>query len=94
MTYRDEYWWESIPAAMILVGIIAFAIYTFTSNSYEEVTVKATVLQHNILHDKVRNYHTLLRTEDGEILDSHDLSIYVAPVGKQVWIKTTRDKKK
>jgi hypothetical protein len=93
MTYRDEYWWESIPAT-IIIAIILFAVYKLALNSYEEVTIKATVLQHNIIHRDSRNYHSILRTEDGEILDSHDLSIYVVPVGKQVWIKTTRDKKK
>ncbi len=93
MDNRDEYWYESIPFIITCIGIAAFVFYIFASNSYEEVTVKATVLQHNILHDKIESYHSILRTEDGEILDSHDLNIYVVPVGNQVWIKTTRDKK-
>jgi predicted O-methyltransferase YrrM len=67
--------------AISFLGIIGLAVATT-----EEVTVRGTVLEHNVTSDKhgKRTYSTIVRSDDGFIDEVIGLDVYIIPVGDKV----------
>jgi predicted O-methyltransferase YrrM len=67
--------------AISFLGIIGLAVATT-----EEVTVRGTVLEHNVTSDKhgKRTYSTIVRSDDGFIDEVIGLDVYIIPVGDNV----------
>ena len=76
---RRNYVWLLI--AISFLGIIGLAVATT-----EEVTVRGTVLEHNVTSDKhgKRTYSTIVRSDDGFIDEVIGLDVYIIPVGDKV----------
>ena len=76
---RRNYVWLLI--AISFLGIIGLAVATTG-----EVTVRGTVLEHNVTSDKhgKRTYSTIVRSDDGFIDEVIGLDVYIIPVGDNV----------
>ena len=81
-----------LPWILMVVGfivVIGLAIATT-----ENVTVRGTVLEHNVTADKhgERTYSTIVRSDDGLIEEVVGLKTYIIPVGGKVSYEKTRYK--
>lgn len=63
--------------------------------TYENRSMGAVVLEHNVTADKYgrRTYTTLIKTDDGFIIEKEGLNYYVIPTGSKVTIEVRRPKK-
>jgi hypothetical protein len=58
----------------------------------ETVSVKGTVMSHDLVADKrgYRNYCTLIKTDDGQVIESTMMQNYILPIGTRVTIKVIK----
>lgn len=84
---RRNWWW--LLMAISFVVIIGLAVATT-----DEVTMRGTVLEHNVTSDKhgERTYSTIVRSDDGFIEEVTGLNAYIVPVGGSVTYKKMRYK--
>ena len=84
---RRNWFWMTL--CLIFIVIIGLGIATT-----ETVTVRGTVLEHNVTADKngSRTYSTIVRSDDGFIEDVVGLEIYIVPVGGRVTYEKQRHK--
>lgn len=64
--------------------------------TYENRPMGAVVLEHNLTADRMgdRTYTTLIRTDDGFIIEKEGINYYIIPTGSRVTIEVRRPKKK
>lgn len=89
MIYFLRRHWPWILMAVGFIVVIGLAIATT-----ENVTVRGTVLEHNVTADKhgERTYSTIVRSDDGLIEEVVGLKTYIIPVGGKVSYEKTRYK--
>jgi predicted O-methyltransferase YrrM len=70
----------------LLIAIAFLSIIGLAVATTEEVTVRGTVLEHNVTSDKhgKRTYSTIVRSDDGFIDEVIGLDVYIIPVGDKV----------
>lgn len=63
--------------------------------TYENRSMGAVVLEHNVTADNYgrRTYTTLIKTDDGIIIEKEGLNYYVIPIGNRITIEVRRPKK-
>jgi hypothetical protein len=81
--------WIWMTLCLIFIIFIGLAIATT-----ETVTVRGTVLEHNVTADKSgsRTYSTIVRSDDGFIEEVVGLKTYIVPVGGRVTYEKQRHK--
>jgi len=69
---------------ILLIFIIAFFGLIIYYN--EEYTIKGTVIEHNVTADRMgnRTYSTIIKCEDGYIIEKTGLNYYISPIGSTV----------
>ena len=89
MIYFLRRHWPWILMVVGFIVVIGLAIATT-----ENVTVRGTVLEHNVTADKhgERTYSTIVRSDDGLIEEVVGLKTYIIPVGGKVSYEKTRYK--
>jgi hypothetical protein len=78
----------------LLIAIAFLCIIGLAVATTEEVTVRGTVLEHNVTSDKhgKRTYSTIVRSDDGFIDEVIGLDVYIIPVGDKVTYSKQRYK--
>ncbi len=82
--------------SIIFTILLFFAIaisYDLITNENRPMGV--VVLEHNVTADKHgdRTYTTIIRTDDGCIVEKEGLNYYVIPIGYKITIEVRRPKK-
>jgi hypothetical protein len=82
-----------IIVALLLITLVGIIIYE--SVTTENKSMGAVVLEHNVTanHNGSRTYTTLIKTDDGFIIEKEGLNYYVIPTGSRVTIQVRRTKK-
>ena len=75
----------------LLVLSFVWAIY-YEAFYLKTVTVRGTVVSHGLVADKFgdRTYITLIKTDDGQIVEKTDMNLYIIPVNQKVNIDVRR----
>jgi hypothetical protein len=84
---KRNWWW-------LLIGILYLVIIGLALVTTEKVTMRGTVLEHNVTSDKhgKRTYSTIVRSDDGFIDEVICLDVYIIPVGSKVIYQKNRTK--
>ena len=82
-----------IIAALLLITLVGIIIYE--SVTTENKSMGAVVLEHNVTSDRYgdRTYTTIIRTDDGFLIEKEGLNYYVIPIGNRITIEVRRPKK-
>lgn len=86
-----------VPAAIIFIILLFFGIgISYDLITYENRPMGAVVLEHNVTADRMgrRTYTTLIKTDDGFIIEKEGLNYYTVPTGSRVTIEVRRPKNK
>ena len=77
----------------LLVLSVVWAIY-YEAFYMKTVTVRGTVVSHGLVADKYgdRTYITLIKTDDGQIVEKTDMDSYIIPVNQKVKVEVRRSK--
>jgi hypothetical protein len=92
INFIRERFGEIIIVLLALGVIVSFVI---TGYNIESRIVEGVVLEHGIVSDRNgdRTYVTIIRTEDGFIVEKEGLNLYVIPINQRVNVKVYRWKK-
>jgi hypothetical protein len=72
--------------------LLALAVIGMMAGCMETVSVKGTVMSHDLVADKhgYRKYCTLIKTDDGQVIESTMRQNYILPIGTRVTIKVIK----
>lgn len=72
--------------------LLALAAIGMMAGCTETVSVKGTVMSHDLVADKrgYRNYCTLIKTDEGQVIESTMMQNYILPIGTRVTIKVIK----
>lgn len=75
---------KKLILATLLIGMMVGCM--------EEVSVKGTIMSHDLVADKRgnRTYCTLIKTDDGWVRESNMMHDYILPIGTRVTIKVMK----
>jgi hypothetical protein len=78
-----------ISCLLILISLIVYEYITI-----EAIPIGAVVLEHNVTANRRghRTYTTLIKTDDGFIIEKEGLNYYIIPTGSRVTIEVRRPK--
>jgi hypothetical protein len=92
-----EFLKENIVFATVIFTILLFLGIGISYDliTYENRSMGAVVLEHNVTADRYgdRTYTTIIKTDDGIIIEKTGLNYYTIPTGSRVTIEVRRPKK-
>jgi len=88
--------YNTVLTTIIFIILLFFGIgISYDLITYENRPMGAVVLEHNVTADRYghRTYTTIIRTDDGIIIEKTGLNYYIVPTGSRVTIEVRRPKK-
>jgi hypothetical protein len=94
---KDFFKYNPVFATILFIILLFFGIgisYDLITN--ENRPMGAVVLEHDVTADRYgdRTYITIIRTDDGFIIEKTGLKYYTIPTGSRVTIEVRRPKKR
>jgi hypothetical protein len=94
---KDFFKYNPVFATIIFIFLLFLGIgISYDLITYENRPMGAVVVEHNVTADRYgdRTYITIIRTDDGFIIEKTGLKYYTIPTGSRVTIEVRRPKKR